>query len=372
MPPCIQVMILPPQQAGQQPPFLLEDDGIWRDTVAADNPDPLHITADSLRQDAERELEQAMQAVDADQAYDPTQPAFRSRFHKIYRQLVSADVRSVLDAAGPDPVTKEPPVLKVYFSRGNEWIPWELLHDGNTFLGLKFVIARMPILRQPNAARGERRRAVSQVFDLVGNSLFSNGDYTKWYDQFAGLAPAIQINRVPSALNAATPFPTVDDLSQAATTADVIHVTCHGGLSDENTAEFFWTLDHQNKATYNYRITSSIAETLPFQRRPLVFGNACASAAGGGGKRGHLFGFGGDFMKAGALNFIGTIAPISKEIALNFAPRFYAELLGNGNTIGSSLLAAKKHFHNQVPRKDPSYLFYSLYGPPETSYEVGP
>src|SRR5688572_29106831 len=72
----------------------------------------------------------------------------KADFHAAYKALVPPDIQFALDAAlveaqaaGP-----EPPLLRVYVHPHLEWIPWELLHDGTDHLGVRFMIARLPVL----------------------------------------------------------------------------------------------------------------------------------------------------------------------------------------------------------------------------------
>jgi hypothetical protein len=148
-----------------------------------------------------------------------------------------------------------------------------------------------------------------------------------------------------------------------------VHVTCHGGLKDDK-REAYWTLDHTNPITFDYRIYQSFVRTLGLVSRPLVFGNACASA-GTQTDLAALQGFGAAFLSGGgALNFVGTFAPITRTTAVVFAERFYAQLF-SGLPVGEALRRTKAGFAAQ-DLKDPSYLFYCLYGPPDSTYVAVP
>jgi hypothetical protein len=46
-------------------------------------------------------------------------------------------------------------------------------------------------------------------------------------------------------------------------------------------------------------------------------------------------------------------------------------LLVNGLPIGEALRATKEHYRRS-PVSDPSWLFYSLYGPPELCFNLAP
>ena len=99
-----------------------------------------------------------------------------------------------------------------------------------------------------------------------------------------------------------------------------------------------------------------------------MFGNACASNAAGN-QGGLSTGLGTSFFTQGALNFVGTFAPITKSLAIEFARQFYLRLLQDQMPIGKALWATKKHFFD-LGGNDPSYLFYCLYGPSETCFQI--
>ena len=107
------------------------------------------------------------------------------------------------------------------------------------------------------------------------------------------------------------------------------------------------------------------------KHRPLVFANACGSAEAGR----HLGDFGPCFIQLGAVAFVGAFANINKDVAVKFAHRFYEQLLipeeknKIHRTIGQALWQTKKAFSDEGER-DPSYLFYRLYGPPDTCFQL--
>jgi hypothetical protein len=262
-------------------------------------------------------------------------------------------------------------------------VPWELLHDGEEFLGLRFQLTRLPTLRAENPTRGEARRHVGAVHNLLGKDVLDAVAQQAWADSFPA-KPGLQVTHHP---NGGGVFPNLDRVNDAAAGADLVCITCHGGLLDPGSNEYYWTLDDASPQTFDYRFTADTIRGLSFKRRPLVFGNACTSSLGfapapganpGGGPAVAVaapsaVGFGGAFLTAGARNFVGTIAPVSQRLAIAVAREFYALLLGDGQPgkpVAAALWAAKKKLHDAVPRTDPCYLFYALYGPAETTWEV--
>ena len=136
-----------------------------------------------------------------------------------------------------------------------------------------------------------------------------------------------------------------------------------------------WTLDPRKpKGTFAYELSRGVVSSLtePFRNtRPLVFGNACANDADPTVDPDAGPPLATDLFRTGALNFVGSLAPLRRELAITFARLFYEELLRERHTIGQALLDAKRRCQaSEEARTDPTYLFYCLYGPPETRYGV--
>jgi len=361
-----QIMLLPPTVADGPPQVLMDDGGIWRDMAL---PQGDVAGQSEMRRKIELHLKTAMDLVDSGVPVLPDAAGFKTQLRALYQELLPIEVREELKKLADSAQAGDPPLLKLFLTPGAEWIPWELLHDGTKFLGLRFMIARLPIVRQATEVKGPRTRKVESVFSLLGKDILQNPVFVEWEKIFSGFSPlSTWERRYPPSSNGAG-YPTLDRLDEARG-ADVVHVTCHGGLKDGN--EYYWTLDHNNQIFTDYRITETVARNATLERRPLVFGNACASTATQSQNRGALYGFGANFMIGGALNFVGTFAPITKTIAVEFARRFYVQLFGNGAAlrapIAQALWATKRSFMEQGCT-DPSYLFYCLYGPPDVTYE---
>lgn len=366
----LHIMVLPTTVTDGPPQVFFDDGGIWRETI------PLQITASQtkLRQNIEIFLSGVMRQVGQmpPQPVSPQGVAFRNQFANLLQALLPREVRDAIKhvadeaerAGGPRPQ------LNVFFRAGTEWIPWELLYDGKDYLGLRFAIARLPIVAQATEVRPPRDRRVHKVYSLLAKDILPDPVLADWQSTFAPYAqnPTWEC-RFPT--NGGSDYPTLAQLDQACS-ADVVHVTCHGGMKEPGQNEYFWTLDHQNPRYYDYRITPGIAQEARFSQRPLVFGNACVSVAAQPTDLTALQGFGASFMVGGALNFVGTFAPITKTMAVTFAKRFYARLFGTSQQpalpIGEALRATKESFAAEnCP--DPSYLFYCLYGPCDSTYK---
>ncbi len=358
----VQIMALPPAVADTRPLIMLDDAGIWREAITI----PGDVVSTKKKQ-IERHLKNAMNAVDSGNPISFQSVAFQSPFQVLYEYIVPSEVREALQRAKQE-AAGERPLLKIYVNPIAEWIPWELLHDGTDYLGLQFLIARLPIVKQPTEVRGSLVRKVNSVCSLLGKDVFDDAVRADWGTTFDAIKPAAnpvwELRYPPANSQNGDGYPTLDQIER---NADIIHVTCHGGMHDDDDGQY-WTLNHTEPFYTNYRITESFAKTLGLRSRPLIFGNACASAASDKTTL-SLHGFGAEFMLGGALNFIGTLAPITKKTAVTLSQNFYRTLLDPANrpTIAEALWKAKT---DSKSVEDPSFLFYCLYGPPSTTYEV--
>ena len=368
----VSLMVLPTGAQDFLPQILMQRGGVWRDMSP-----PLAVRAAestmAMRTSIDRLLDQLMAQLRNRAPF--SWRALRAEFRGHYGIVVPLEVHTVLQTAAQSASPGEVPVLRIHMHTSTEWIPWEMLHDGTDFLGLRFRIARLPIMSKGPELGETGPHPLRCIYSLLAENVFDpqdRGDLrAKWKDTFAGLIPAtVDESRFPELNGAPDVFPTVDQLMESAA-GDIVHVTCHGGYRDER--GHYWTLNHESPATSTYHITSTILNDLNLTARPLVFGNACASTAAAAGQGGLTPGFGATFFAQGALAFIGTFAPITQQMAVGFAREFYARLLRidgePGLPVGTALWETKHHFKG-LADSDPSYLYYCLYGPPETSFRT--
>jgi hypothetical protein len=290
---------------------------------------------------------------------------------ELYKNAVPDPVRVRLhDAAEAARNDELPPLVRIHVSQAYDWIPWEILHDDIGFLGLRFRIARLPIIPTPPVIEEHRPHPVRTVRSVLARNVIEDdaAAFDAWRGTFTDLVPDDAAKLLPPDMALEESWPTLPKLWEE---TDILHVTCHGGLKDHKHNWLYWTLNHRKpNEGWAYHVIPTYVEQLNLTRsQPLVFGNACAST---GAAEGRLeAGLGTSFFKGGALNFIGTFAPITREAALRFARTFYEELLGGGCPIGDALWRAKHRHLNGQPEHadDPSFLFYCLYGPPDSRFE---
>lgn len=267
----------------------------------------------------------------------------------------------------------------ILYVNGPEWIPWELMHDGTDFLGASFQIARLPVRPASEGYvtydvdhRGQVLRA-ERVASVLGKGALTDEQFPIWQQTFSGMSLLdTHLTLLPPSEESG---PKVADLmklfKEANSAPDILHVTCHGDRPiDSDGKKVEWTLDPWGQA-FRFNIGISEIKGLCNQagfksRRPLVFGNACYSVVDANRE---FPSFAGSFLEGGASAFIGTIAPISNQVATDFAVDFYRLLLKQKRTVGEALLETKRGFMKKAG-KDPSWLFYCLYGSPLTRYTL--
>ncbi len=286
----------------------------------------------------------------------------RARCHSFWNYLLPQVIREQLTKAFTQ--SAEPPCVLIYTHPKLEWLPWELLHDGTAFLGLRARVARLPIV--PNGpANSGTRRIVTHAASFLGEGVFdAAGDalqMARWASTFASAeSQGVSVRRFP--VNGTDGWPKLDNVRDAES-CDIIHLTCHGGVDNQGTP--FLTLDPTDGLA---NIDEYLAQLMIFpETGPLIFGNACgstgAAAVGEGVNRGVAVAF----FDRGAAAFVGAIAPISKALAVEFAEVFYRHLLIDGLAVGEALRSTKQYFED-TNNPDPSWLFYCLYGSPDTRF----
>ena len=337
------------------PQFYVLRNTVWRDVPLAASP----IGRPSqVKESIEKKLTAIMSAPAAEAL--GAIGALAAQFFQVWSKWIPESIQRELDQL---PRTDEdPPCLTLYIHPSLEWIPWELMHDGSDFLGVRYVIARLPIVRRGPASFPAQRH-VTRICTFLGEHVMDGPEQAEWEVTFASLPNGTTVERFPE--NGV--WPTADTVTQAAK-ADILHITCHGGVQDTDW-ETVWTLNHQG-LPFTYGIGQAGVDQMVFaDEGPLVFGNACKSSAGPAASTGLTPGLAYSFFDKGAAAFVGTFAPITKTMALKFATAFYGHLLGDSLGVGAALWRTKSDF-KAAGGQDPSWLFYCLYGAPETQFVV--
>lgn len=250
------------------------------------------------------------------------------------------------------------PGSSVVISTNEQWIPWELMHDGLDFWVRKFIVTRYPRLSDrrnvPRTSRNQDSslRPIRRIVNVVGGSL-PNDAAKRAAGLFAKLPSSVQVTLLEQQ--------PIIELKKAVDGADILHCTCHG-LSDPH------LLQIASDRTRTKNLLPHTVKELPLCPGGMVFANACASAQPyiAFGKFGS---FGWEFYKQGADVFIGTLGPIPTKYAIPFAEMVYDRLTNRTeqSTIGIALANARKEAADQ---RNLFWLLYCLYGDPDYSMSV--
>jgi hypothetical protein len=238
-------------------------------------------------------------------------------------------------------------------SSNEQWIPWELLHDGQGFLGQRFMLFRLPRQTSRRAERqGIQRKSEltppQKIVHVIGGDL--RPEYSSVCSQFfQDVSANLEVKPLYGT--------TLVDLMEAIQDADVVHLTCHGHL---NPLRIQITRDDDPLICLT--IDSLKTSKFKVQNGCLVFANTCSSAAAES-QFGEFVSFGWEFYLKGAAVFIGTLGTIPTENALTFAAVFYKALIcDTGGDICRAYQIAKRKTNGDslIP------LLYCFYGNPRS------
>lgn len=258
----------------------------------------------------------------------------------LYKQVAPASLVVELDKLQENAI--------VVVDSDAEWVPWELLASRPTeaLWGQRFVLVRAPVATRPPNATIATPTELSKTLD---RALIVAGDKVSKQKELARLTFGAMAHRGEPPLIEGER----NKLLDAIRGKDVVHINCHG----------------RSKPRYHLSLREGIAGRLyPEQAHQLglkwgtvVFANACSSAepqlllADFGG-------FGREFYYAGARPFIGTLAPVPEDDAIEFARLFYEQFALAGLPAGHALRRAKEESAKRLKR--PTWVFYCLYGNP--------
>jgi hypothetical protein len=364
----ISLLLIPTGAEDDAPPEIyLDAGGVWR-TLGEMSLLPQKLP--QARASFGKVLGELSEVLDANPA-NADDNSIRAEGTDLFQKLVPSEIQQVLRKALDQSAGADAPVLRVHAVQRYDWIPWELLYDDDRqhFLGLRFAIARMPIVPNPPEMPDGQPRKISAIANFLGANVYPPGDplLNTWHDTFTGLTNGAVVNIRPNMAGANWPrIPAVGESLKA----DVLHITCHGMRLG---GEFFLNLAPNDPIPAMKGLgPKQINAFLRTSNRPLVFGNACNPPGGLPDKpRLEPSGLGKAFFTKGALNIVSTLSPVSSRMALDFARKFYETLFAADQpSIGQAMLRTKQHFEQlgAAGANDPTYLFYSLYGPPETSF----
>lgn len=258
-------------------------------------------------------------------------------------------------------------------STNDSQIPWELLHDGQTFISLRESVTRRLMVSRW-VAGATSIVSPEPTFLIISNPLGDLDEADKEADDLMSMLDsrgvAYDLLRGPRA--------TYISVQQALMSGryEVIHYTGHAVFDGE----------HPDRSALHLaggrRLPASQIEGI-LKGKPLVFLNACSSARQGGAADDggwevrytgpQVQGLASAFVAGGAAGYLGAQWPIFDASSREFATCFYRSLL-DGNATGEALQEARFSVQANRP-SDATWASFILYGSPdlriaETSAEI--
>jgi|GEM_PF-6737815 len=380
----IDIMVIPSTVG--PPRFLMQEGGTWRNMGVSSRGSRAGISMQDIQRFVQQQLKQLM--VQVEHHPPPADaPILTELYTHLYQLIIPENLQELLQC-GTSMKPEKPKTIRLHVSEDFDWIPWEIMLDQDDFLGMHFLISRLPITEAGPNVKTKKPRKVTNIHNLLGGGVLNGVTehaelHSAWETMFEpAMEATAEVTRIPvSSTVEAAEWPNTGAFKKAMT-ADIVHLTCHGLTAAEMQARLpgnggamlgnspCWILDMDQLVASWYQVSPSLIKGLNlYDNMPLVFGNACASAAGGNTETELGWGFGQTLYTRGAIAFVGTIAPVRIPLAIAFASEFYRRLLAHNLPIAEALWETRWHFRD-AKNTDPSYLFYCLYGSPDTRFQL--
>jgi hypothetical protein len=284
-------------------------------------------------------------------------------FHGIAREIVdnlmSLQTRTVLARLDANAV-----VQWVIKSPDLDAVPWELAFQAAAQSTLKepILLVRIPVRDDTElAASPGTPRAVATVLPaqttrrlvyVVGEGVVTGDTIPASVIEVVKVAGEKGFDVIPNVVNGFRQPMNLLKLKDSFSQADIIHLLCHGIVESEGS--LYLKIENNPGG----QLQPHHVRTFVLPKRPLVFVNACSSAAATFGTVGFT-NFARNFLAAGASAYIGTLAPVVTPTALRFATAFFEGLVGKGLSIAGAMNSAHEAMAGDA---DPTWRLYAVYG----------
>jgi hypothetical protein len=277
-------------------------------------------------------------------AADPM-PELRRLGQLLYNALFPA-AKPDLPQLGAQLFDSRDPVL---IRTNDQRVPWELLHDGSDFLGMRRDLGRQWIVQgQPVSGRtiGRIGRAlvIGDTLDNLPAARTEAGQVAKWL-RARGVDCTVLLGED------ATLAHVVEELASSEQPYDLFHFCGHASAASDPPG-----LTMHRRDLLDEVALGTLARGVP----PVVFINGCASA-------GLVASICRSFMMMGAQAVIGTRTDVVDGSAWHFAEHFYERLLAH-DPVGTAIRSARRRLHEQ---QDSTWASFVLYGAPYARFADG-
>ena len=267
-------------------------------------------------------------------------------------QLLPADVRAQLSATTA-------PELVLGLDDQLPAVPWELLHDGREFLGLRFGLGRVVAGARPLAASRSREAAAALKLAIVADP--------------EGTAP--------EARQAATELGShLGDRREYRPVVNDAVVTRHELLAQFGTSDVVHLAGRAQYASGGFQLADGVITVGDLSRLPanatvprLVF--FAASEPPTPGRNPHdgktAFGLAAAVLGTGVTHFVGSLLAVAGTAGFRLAHEFYRQLAA-GQSIGLALREARREAVRRDGKTALTWAAYALYGDPTARYVTAP
>jgi hypothetical protein len=234
-------------------------------------------------------------------------------------------------------------------------LPWEILHDGDDFLCLKYAIARRLYSEEATPFQRSSRRAPPRMLIVSDPTENLPGADREGRELAALLRGSLDV------VHHSGRSISRRDFLLALEEFDIIHYAGHATSDSANPDES--CLVFHDGAIRAFEIAGFLGKAAP----QLVFLNACWSAAETARSDAYpslVRGLGRTFLFAGVAAYIGYLIPVADDAATQFAVTFY-QTLRDGFSIGESVRRSRTALARSSGWTDLTWASAVLYGSPE-------
>jgi len=269
------------------------------------------------------------------------------------------------EAAEPDRAAGDRPAPHLRLQIAPELMrhPWELLHDGEALLGLRYALGRQVFMDTPTLRQARRRTAGAIRVLVIGDPIFAPAfledlrrqqrpippqlpearqearrvaqEFERLGDELAGLPPVHVECVVGETLSVTEMRERLRDGYH------IIHFAGHGVFRKGDPETSAWLLSDGELWAREIRNTLAGLEEPPW----LIFANACEAGmdaqAPVGRYQGDVFGLATACINQGVAAYVAPLWPVQDALAAELAADFYRELLLNRASVGEALRRAK-------------------------------
>jgi len=239
-------------------------------------------------------------------------------------------------------------------------VPWELSHDGNEFLALRFAIGRLVVARSETAPEIQLAAGHPGPALVLSNASGGLPAADAEGEAVAGLLSdgfAAGVRHLKGPVKR-------KELLAALPGCALLHVAGHAEQPRGREPGGFVLADG---VVTPHELAAAVGAAAP----PLVFANSCHASTGlGFAERARgVSDLASSFLMHGTQHYIGPMWEVGDDDALAFALRFYEGALA-GIPLGEAARAARQELA-RMSRLPLSFAGYVLYGEPRTAMRAG-